>query len=209
MTFVDRYRLAGLPGNPFSAPQRTTEVAAHFVDRGLGPAPTAGQGLLVQVIGDSGYGKSTQLAHWRATVPGPYHYIPRAPYRRRWATPPIEPLVYGDEIDRMPSLRRAAWFRALASVGATVIVGTHVDLARTARRHGLEVISHWLRPLTLAQLRALLEGTLNAAGTPRVQFSDEDTKVIASRSGGVPREVCVSAHELLAERVADFATQST
>ena len=93
MAFVDRYRAAGLRSNPFTAPEAPDAAPPFVLDRNCGPAPTAGERTLVQVIGDSGFGKSTQLSHWRAAAPGPYHYIPRAPYRERWATPPIEPLA--------------------------------------------------------------------------------------------------------------------
>jgi len=205
MSFVDRYRRAGLDGNPFAAPQRPDERPPHFVDRGFGDAPSPGRNTFVQVIGDSGFGKSTQLAHWRAAEPGPYHYIPRAPYRDRWAAPPVDSLVYGDEIDRMPMLLRAKWFRALATSGATLVAGTHEDLAAAAHRAGFSVVTHRLAPLTAPQVRDLLDGTLNASGTPTVRFSDADVDRITERSGGIPREACVIAHALLAERVAEYS----
>lgn len=205
MTFVDRYRAAGLNGNPFAAPQAPGDGPPHFVDRGFGDAPEPGNGTLIQIIGDSGFGKSTQLAHWRAAAPGPYHYIPRAPYRSRWAVPPVGALVYGDEIDRMPVLRRTGWFHTLATTGATIVVGTHKDLSTPARRAGLDVITHRLAPLTAPQVRNLVDGTLAASGTPEVYFSDADIDRIAGESGGVPRDACVSAHALLAERVAEFS----
>lgn len=205
MVFVDRYRAAGLYGNPFAAPQAHDDTPPHFVDRGLGGAPSPGSKTLIQIIGDSGYGKSTQLARWRAAVPGPYHYIPRAPYRGRWAPPPVEALVYGDEVDRMPAVLRARWFRSLAHRGATVVVGTHEDLVAPARRAGLEVVTHRLKPLTVGELRDFLDGTLRASGDPLVQFSDEDIYEIAERSGGIPREACVHAHALLAASVAEYA----
>ena len=113
--------------------------------------------MMVQVIGDQGMGKSTHLAEWRRLRPGPFHYIPRRPLRDRRRPAPIAPLVYGDEIDRMPPRLRSRWFSQLAAVDATVVIGTHRDLSSIARRAGFDVRTHRLRPVTRAELAVVLD----------------------------------------------------
>lgn len=159
---VDRYRAAGLTGNPFAA---ATAIAppTRFVDRGLPDPPPPGSATLVQVIGDKGAGKTTHVTHWRSRVDGPYHYVPRRPYRARYLPPPVGPIVYADEIDRMPLVVRRRWFGSLASAGATVVAGTHRDLTRPATRAGLRVVTHRLGPASPETLHEFVTGRLQAA----------------------------------------------
>ena len=203
---IDRYHRIGLSGNPFSvqfSDSRSDRCdEAWFVDRGVPDPPPPGSRVLFQVIGDQGLGKSIHLAHWRQRRPGPIHYIPRSPYRQRWVEPPLGPLVYGDEIDRMPRLRRRQWFRRLAALGATVVVGTHRDLERLGRRHGFEVRTYRLKPLTAEELRSVVDGRLRAAavGTRPVQvsFGSADLEQIMVESEGNPRAVDGICHQVLA-----------
>lgn len=209
----DRYRQVGLRSNPFAATgadgRHEPRTGPWFLDRGLAPPPSPGAGSLLQVIGDRGMGKSTHLAEWRRRQPGPLHYIPRRPYRDRWKRPPVETLVYGDEIDRMPIPLRAAWFRRLATVGATVVVGTHRDLSGIARRAGLEVHTHLLRPATRAELAAVLDRRLQSAAlagrSPLVAFTDDDIDLIHAESGGNLRAADSAGHRILAKRVRQVA----
>ncbi|MDW3179646.1 MAG: hypothetical protein R8J94_19805 [Acidimicrobiia bacterium] len=207
-TFGDRYQSVGLERNPFTAPALGAPACAAFVSRGIPDPPPAWSRTLVQVIGDSGFGKSSQLEHWRSAVPGPYHYIPRRPYRRRWSRPPTAEqcngVIYGDEIDRMPRPLRRRWFSRLAARGVTVIIGTHVDLARLGRRTGFDVITHQLRPFDRATLGRAIDLRLRSVATrdhiPEL-FSDSDVDEVFVRSGGVPEEADVICHRLLAQRV--------
>lgn len=206
MTFHDRYEAAGLTHNPFAAWQVGDPSLLTFVDRGLPAPPPAGSRTLVQVIGESGYGKSTQLQHWRSQTPAPYHYIVRAPYRARWLTPPkpeLNDILYGDEIDRMPTLIRKRWFRTCANANATLIIGTHVDLTDLAERVGFTVITHTLQPADPALLRRIIDARLEGASmsSGHLRFGDEDIDTIVTESGGVPGDADVICHRLLAERV--------
>lgn len=210
---VDRYHQHGLESNPFAAspgPQRASSV---FVDRGLSDPPPPGSSTLVQVIGHRGYGKSTQVFAWQSKAPGPYHYVPRYPYRARWESPPVETLVYGDEIDRMPSVLRRRWFRQLARVGATVVIGTHVDLAARARRAGLHVVTHRFGPADLATVSALLVGRVSQARVANsaqpFQLTDDDIRAVHDASHGSLRTAEVLAHELVALRVHSHDTNVT
>lgn len=204
MTWADRYASIGLERNPFS----TQALGANrvFIDRGIPAPPPPGSCTLVQLIGDRGYGKSTHLTRWRATQPGPYHYIPLRPYRHRWACPPTQPAltVYGDEIDRMPAALRQLWFHSLARAHATVVIGTHADLASTALRVGFTVVSHHLRPFSRNELGAYLNQRLAAAavaGTVPRAFTETEIDAVLSASGGTPRDAEDAAHRVLAERV--------
>lgn len=214
MTDFDRYRRVGLLTNPFAAggfdDKFEPETGPWFVDRGLAPPPPPGSNMVVQVIGDQGLGKSTQLAEWRRLQAGPLHYIPRRPYRDRRRAAPIGPIVYGDEIDRMPIRLRARWFRRLATVGATVVLGTHRDLSRVARRAGFaDVRTHRLEPATRAELAVVLERRLLAAAVPdrelSVGLTDVDVEMVFNESSGNLRAADSVGHRILAERVRQVA----
>ncbi len=202
---IDRYHQVGLRRNPFVAAPQTGIANELFVSRGLPDPPGPGASTLVQVIGDQGAGKTTHVQQWRRLTPGPYHYLPRRPRADRWQRGPIGPIVYGDEIDRMPRPLRRRWFRELAGIGATLVIGTHRDLSGLGRRSGFEVITHHLPPLdrdTLAQIvdRRLLAETIEDRGS-RFRFDPADIDRIFERCGGSLREAELLCHERLAERV--------
>lgn len=203
-SFVDRYRMAGLERNPFAAPQSGDQPPASFVSRGLPDPPPPGAKTLVQVIGRSGYGKTTHVQHWRAQTPGPYHYIPRRQHAGRWDEPPVGDIVYGDEIDRMPAILRRRWFHQLASAESTVVIGTHLDLTRVAARAGLRVITHRLVAADRVVLEQMIDLRLDSVAlsdlsTPR--FTADELDLVWTESAGVPAEAEVICHRLLAERV--------
>jgi len=213
MPFTDRYRAAGITHNPFAAPRFGEPPASAFVDRAIPAPPPPGSKTLVQVIGASGLGKSSQLAHWRGETPGPYHYIPRRPYSKRWARPPMarsgEP-VYGDEIDRMPAPLRRWWFRQLAASNATLVIGTHEDLQALGETSGFSVLTYWLQPADHNTMRAIIDRRLESAmlsslrhGDIDLRFSDEDVERVLAASSGVLREADVCCHQILAEMVSN------
>jgi len=208
MTFTDRYRSAGFERNPFSIDALNERPV--FVDRGLPRPPAPWSKTLVQVVGDRGYGKSAHLRQWRAEQPGPHHYIALAPYRARWTSPPRANQVtnvgtiYGDEIDRMPGPHRARWFRALARAGATVIVGTHVDLGATGRRAGFDVRTHHLKPLDRPGLEQMITAQIHQSALgelPPEVFADTDVDQILAESDGVPRKAQLICHRIFAEKI--------
>lgn len=207
MAFTNRYRDAGLTHNPFAAWQVGDPPLAGFVDRGIPSPPPPGSRTLVQVIGESGIGKSTQLGRWRGLTPGPLHYIPRSPYRDRFKTPPLaDPdrnIVYGDEIDRMPAMLRWRWFRQLASDETTLVIGTHDDLTTLGERSGFAVVTHRLSPVTRPLLAEMIEQRMqqSSCGPIDVRFSDDDFDRILETSGGNPREADVLCHQILADYV--------
>lgn len=203
-SFIDRYEAAGLHHNPFIARPIDDTPAATFVSRGLADPPPPGSRTLVQVIGPSGFGKTTHVDHWRSVTPGPYHYIPRGPYADRWREPPIGDVVYGDEIDRMPIVLRSRWFRRLAASGSTLVIGTHLDLENLGRRAGFDVVTHRLVRLDRPTLEKIIDLRLQSVAVDereRPRFSSEELDMIMAESGGVPEEADVICHRLLADRV--------
>ena len=201
----DRYGVVGLHRNPFAVADHGGERAgAVFVDRGVPRPPPPGAMTVVQVLGDQGAGKTTHVMHWRAAAAGPYHYFPKRPYTQRWRRPPVETLVYGDEIDRMPRPLRWWWFRQLARVEATVVIGTHVDLSRLAMRTGFAAQAHVLDRVDIDTFGAIVERRLEVdaiAGRPRFHFTDADIESVHAKSQGRLRVAEGLLHELLAERV--------
>ncbi len=209
--FIDRYQAAGLRCNPFAFEALAPADAAQFVDRGLPAPPPPGSATLVQVIGDKGAGKTTHVMMWRRQAPGPYHYVPRDPRRDRWIAPPVAPLVYGDELDRMPWTVRRRWFRRLAQIGATVVAGTHRDLTAPAQRAGLRVVTHHLGPVDRATLDAVIDCRLRAVSLSSRPVPDvlreSDVADVHERSGGNLREAERLLHEVVAERVREDEPQ--
>lgn len=214
MTHPDRYRAVGLKGNPFVAQQiqgeRVAPVGKLFVSRNLPDPPPPGSRTLVQVIGDPGMGKSTHLEWWRSKHPGPLHYVPNEPYKARWKQPPLvkagfkEAMVYGDEIDRMPSPLRTRWFRHLSQRRATLVIGTHDDLTRVGERSGFDVTTHHLDALDLETLIEIVECRLAAFSTGEnsdVLFTIAELEGVLAESGGNPREAEALCHRLLATKV--------
>lgn len=204
MTIVDRYRAVGLASNPFSVELDRSAADRLFVDRQLPSPPTPGSATLVQVLGDRGAGKTTQVLAWRRCVDGPYHYVPPTPLRDRLALPPIAPLVYVDELDRMPAPLRWRWLGQLARFGTTVVAGTHTDLAASARRAGLSTVTHRLGPIDRDTLAQVIQRRMTAASIDQddpVHLSRSDFETLHRRSGGSVRAALVAAHELVATRV--------
>lgn len=157
----DPYRRCGLPGNPF-AHDAAADPDAVWIDRGLpGPAAAAGP-RLVQVIGVAGAGKTSTLRRWHRTSPAPWRYVP--PGAGRMRPLPVAPLVYWDEADRAPAAARWWAWRAAVRQAATIVAGTHVDLATEARAAGLTVDTAVLEPVTAELLTAWAARRFAAVG---------------------------------------------
>lgn len=201
--FVDRYRAHGLDHNPFAG--EAEAQCSVFVSRELPSPPPAGALAMVQVLGEKGAGKTSQIQHWRRARPGPYFYVPSSPGRERWRKPPVEPLVYADEVDRMPVPRRVHWFRQLARAHSTLVVGTHEDLAPVAIRAGLNVTTHHLGPIDLPTLRRVADARIQAAALADSCFAigDEELFRVHTLCEGSLRAAHRHLHELVAHRVLD------
>lgn len=152
----DGYALLGLRGNPFVLERYAPRgepwegvAAEHWLERGHSAPPPPSAGLLVQLLGVKGAGKSSHLARWRSEQPGPYAYYPRE-YLGRWHRPPLGPICYWDEACRIPALLLGPALLEARRQRATVCVGTHRDLGPAARAAGLQV-----QTIRFGELKAL------------------------------------------------------
>lgn len=202
--YDDPYHRCGLRHNPFAYGDEATPADADWVDRGLPPPPRPGQRRLVQVIGVSGAGKSTTLRNWHAASPGPWHYVPRG--IRRLRSLPVAPLVYWDEANRAPAVLRRHGLRAAARVGATVVAGTHDDLAAEARAAALAVDTVRLSEITIVELTTWAAQRFAAVGAgPQWHLPPPVAAVVAAQAGMSWRIAGDLLHAWVASEVADRA----
>ena len=177
-----------LARNPFGELTREDRVAAALVDverwaKWLAP----GGRRALQVIGDSGRGKTTHLLSLAARLPGA-HYVHWRP-RESWPHLPDSPVLLIDEAQRLPWNVR----RRLFSRGKPLVLGTHRDLARPLKRRGYEVAT--CRPGNQANgehIRAVMNrrielARLAAGPTPRL--SQRDADVLAQKFGDNVRAI--------------------
>ena len=208
---IDLYEAAGLRMNPFATSVDPALDDRLFVDRGLVDPPSPGSTTLVQLIGHKGAGKTTQLMAWRTDAPGPYHYVPPRPYRSRWARPPVAPLVYADEVDRMPRLLRWWWFRQLRRATATAVVGTHRDLTSIASRAGLQVITYPLDApgeTFMAAVFARRFAAVEINGPSPARLDAATLRMVHQRAGGSLRIAEVLGHEHVAAQIRTLAAET-
>ncbi|WP_425307347.1 hypothetical protein AADG42_00845 [Ammonicoccus fulvus] len=199
----DGYARLGLSGNPFVADRDRAVEPDLWLDRaGVPEPPAAGLGLLVQLVGPKGAGKTSHLLRWREAAPGPYHYV--APGRQRWAMPPVAPLVYWDEVDRLAAPVRRIVFGRAARMRATVVAGTHEDLTAPARHAGLGVVTHHFPGLTPAVLRAWCDLRIAAVTLPGtssvLDLNDALLAAVCAEVGPSLREAAFLLHHHVAER---------
>ena len=127
------YKALGLTRNPFAWVDDGDP--GPFLDHLKLETPTPGASRLLQLIGEKGAGKSTHLKHWQSITGGPYYYVePDGP-----ADPPLGPIVYWDEADRVSNSQLRNLFVSGVKTGSTVVAGTHRDISRPAIASGLDV----------------------------------------------------------------------
>jgi hypothetical protein len=111
----------------------------------------------------------------------------------------------------MPGPQRWRWFRRLAERGATLVIGTHIDLSDLAAkagfgRDGRELSTYELPTIDRATLDAMLDARIAAASIdetvdPTSLLTNADRQRILERSAGSIRDVETLGHELIAARV--------
>ena len=202
------YARLGLRHNPFLADPRPGVAAGLWVNREAPATPTPGGRRLIQLLGEQGAGKTSLLLHWRAERPGPYRYVPppRTIGERagRWLPPPVAPLAYWDEADRVPAPVLRFALRRAARCGATVAAGTHRDLSAEATRAGLAVTTHAFPPLTPAALAEWCAVRIAAAALPGSCFAvpGEVLAEVCAAAGSSLREASVALHVWAAREAA-------
>lgn len=140
------YEALGLTKNPFAW---VADVdPGPFLDYLHLATPRPGASRLLQLVGVKGAGKSTHLKYWQSITGGPYYYVePIGP-----ADPPLAPIAYWDEADRVSDRQLRRLFEAARKMLATVVVGTHRDLSAPARASGLHCSTVELGGLSVAIL---------------------------------------------------------
>jgi energy-coupling factor transporter ATP-binding protein EcfA2 len=111
--------------NPFGEPMRSERAALAELELEL-PAP----GEVLQIIGDSGHGKSTHLLTLAARLyDAEYEYVPNGANDFHAVVPRRHPLCL-DEAQRVKPRR----LRALLEIDRTLVFGTHADLSGLSAR---------------------------------------------------------------------------
>lgn len=143
---LNRYALLGLRQNPFGHDPEDVLPSELWITRPDQPnAPAANQGLLYQLVGVCGAGKSSLMRQWCSQAPGPFHYVEFG--SRAWALPPLADLCYWDELDRLPLPLQLLQLSRARLRKCTIVAGTHRDLSRLARSCGLRVESYHFSPI--------------------------------------------------------------
>lgn len=178
------YSALGLVRNPF-AWDEGYDHGPFLNHLGLDVPKPQGRRLL-QLLGDRGAGKSTHLRHWHNATGGPYYYVePEGP-----ANPPVGPLVFWDEADRISDRQLKQLFKQVARASGTVVVGTHRDLSKPARAAGLEVETIRFAPLKVEVLGPWSQARINAVRVGASAFSVPD---------GVLEQICADSKSSLRE----------
>lgn len=197
------YAALGLTGNPFVAETRSGVAPDLWIGRaGAPPAPQPGRRGLIQLIGPKGAGKTSHLLRWRALAPGPYHYVSPGP--ARWRRPPVAPLVYWDEVDRLAAPVRTGSLMYAAARRATVVAGTHEDLTGIARACGLAVTTYdfpALIPAVLQEWAGLRIAKAALPGrTPTLCVDEVTARRVCERAGASLRDAARDLHVWAAQR---------
>lgn len=137
--------------NPFGAPALDDLAPLAVVDVEPFLERLRRPGFALQVLGESGRGKST---HLRAL----HSYFPEAPYiwfpeGEKPSPIPQAALLFLDETQRLPArLRRQVFSRP-----ASFVIGSHMNHARELTRAGLEQVTILLQGLTNERLAEIIQ----------------------------------------------------
>ncbi len=125
MTRVRAFERLNLAWNPFSEPEPEERPALALLEVG---SIVPRDGEVVQLVGESGRGKTTHLLAVAAAVPGAVYH--RVDERDRRLNAPEGAMLLLDEAQRMSGWR----LRRLLCRSRAAVLGTHVDLSRAVRR---------------------------------------------------------------------------
>lgn len=210
----------GLRWNPFGEPP-PEDVADLVVLPELGtweewlrrPRTTA------QFLGHQGRGKTARLRRLQASFPGvPYLYLgedrplPDLPLLRR-REEEGGPVLLLDEAQRLPRRKRRRLFRRVAELDASLVVGSHEDLAGEMRAAGLEPKTEVVEGLKPDRLRAIvdrrLEWARRSTGEPAPSVStDLDCSELADRFGDDLRSILDHLYEIFQRRAETTNTEA-
>ncbi|MEL7034585.1 MAG: hypothetical protein AAFO04_03040 [Cyanobacteria bacterium J06592_8] len=193
----DPYQKLGLRCNPFIAEQIPGVDPNLWIDRGFSQPPQPQQKTLVQLIGEKGAGKTSHLLHWHQQTGGSYTYYP--PGWKRWKIPPVQPITYWDEADRIPKPLLCFALAQASRQGATIVAGTHCDLSQIADFFRLKVQTLKFSKLTPEEIIRWAEKRIQAVQlsdvkSVRLKLDKAEVELIAKQSGTSWRAVAIYLH---------------
>ncbi|WP_293069093.1 hypothetical protein [Okeania sp. SIO2B3] len=195
--WINPYERLGLRCNPFTAEQIPGVTEDLWLDRGFSQPPQPRGRVLFQFIGEKGAGKTSHLLHWRKQTGGSYTYYP--PGWGRWQIPPVEPISYWDEADRIPIPLLLAALAQASYQGATIVAGTHEDLSWVGRFVRLKIRTIKFHRLTPETILAWAEKRIQAVTLPEVKqvglkLDRADIELIVANASVSWREVATYLH---------------
>jgi hypothetical protein len=219
MSYVNPYHRLGLKRNPFFASDSLYLDSDRWLDFGHSLAPLSQQRIFVQIIGQTGAGKTSHLLHWQQQTGGNYFY--QKPWN--WQElPPYLPqikedfnrihITYWDEANRIPiptllwALKQAYYHQM------TVVVGSHWSLKMLAKTVGFPVKTVQLRAFNLEQLkywieRQLIAEKLDPNQAPNWQISSEQLETIMKLSQGSWRKAATYLHRWTAQQTRKYSVR--
>lgn len=202
MNVQDGYHRLGLQRNPFIADPTPGIAPQLWIETGR-LVPRSGE--IVQLIGNRGAGKTTQLLHWQHETGGAYRHV--LPGRQRWARLPIADRIYWDEADRVPHVLLRQAIKAAARIKAAVAIGTHIDLAPRLESSGFVIRTHQLGHIAAMDVEAWAAQRIantQLDGHAAFSLGPDLAESVAEESGGSWRVVGDQLHAWVAQRAMDF-----
>jgi hypothetical protein len=198
MNWTDPYHRLGLRCNPFRTEPIPGVPETLWVDRGFSTPPPMQSGLLLQIIGDPGAGKTSHLLHWRQQTGGGYTYYPLE-WVQRWQWPASGSIAYWDEVDRMPIPLLWAGLSIAKSQNSTIVAGTHQCLKWAGKLIGLPVETIVLPSLTADELIQWSEQRIAAVRlcdnvSISLRLTDQDALAIVQQSQTSWRQAATLLH---------------
>lgn len=185
MSYSDPYHQLGLRRNPFIAPDNLEISPQRWLDFGFSQPPPIQKRLFLQVIGEKGAGKTSHILHWKQQTGGVYYYC--QPGWKRCLLPPVAKIAYWDEANRipLPLLLISLWQASF--INATIVAGTHDNLAKFASLFGFEIKTITFSTLCVENLlqwvKKMIEAERLSPSIPiRLELTTDNARKIIAES---------------------------
>lgn len=197
MSYCDPYHRLGLRRNPFIALDDLEISPERWLDFGFSQPPPIQKRLFWQVIGEKGAGKTSHLLHWKQQTGGVYYYC--QPGWKRCSLPPVAKIVYWDEANRIPLPLLLTSLLRSRCINATIVAGTHDNLAEFASLFGFEIKNITLSTLCVENLlqwvKKLIEAERLSPSIPiSLELTTDNAREIVAESQGSWRKAATYLH---------------